>query len=298
MCRACIALLAILLIGLAGSYRPAPANWEDGEQDQRHADSSSGNSAHHCDQTEPSSALHCSPSPEGNEKTPNYNSDNSAPEKGWSVHDPNTIIAVFTVILAFVGAAQVGVGVFQWLTYCRQARIMESQQNLTVDLQRPYVYGRVTKTGLTPTTSFFGENLQRGILELCVDNIGTTPANLTRIEWGIFTAPTGDIPAPIDSASVGGRELPVGTIAVKGEPYFEQEKLALRFIEEQKDIMEFKRSVWVIGFVRYSDIFGKNHISGFAHALDLIHERFVRRGGDRYNYAREENASDIPSKSS
>jgi len=190
---------------------------------------------------------------------------------------------------------------FQLLTFRRQAGIMEAQtrisvdqKNITVDLQRPYVYGRVTKPGLKPIDTPIGPDLMRSMLELCIDNIGTTPASLTRLQWEISTAPRGGIAPAIDLTILGGRELPVGTVAIKGEPFFETEKLALRFIEEKNDIIELKRTVWVVGFVRYVHIFGHHRISGFAHALDLIHERFVRRGGEKYNYARDEDPSQIP----
>lgn len=181
-----------------------------------------------------------------------------------------------------------------------QVRIYSGQRKLMqagIDMDRPYVYCSVSKPGLQIAPSGTQQVLTRGVLELSIYNIGKTPANLTRLDYNISTAPHGSIAPVIDPAVVGGRELPVGAIAITGDAFFESEKLNLQFIGEDSDILSFKKTIWIVGFVRYSDIFGHHHISGFALAFDALSGRFVRRGGEKYNYARDEDPKAIPIKS-
>jgi len=179
-----------------------------------------------------------------------------------------------------------------WI-YSRQRKLMQA----AIDMERPYVYGSVSEPGLAIAPSGSRCVLTKSVLQLCIFNIGKTPANFTRLDYSISTAPHGSIAPAIDPSVAGGRELPVGTIAIMGDPFFETEKLNLRFIGEESDIVSLKKTVWIVGFVRYSDIFGHHHISGFALAFDPLSGRFVRRGGEKYNYSRNEKRKAIPTKS-
>lgn len=168
------------------------------------------------------------------------------------------------------------------------------------ELERPFVYAEVTQPGLAFTLSDHqrGSELQRGTLELSLLNFGRTPASLTRLEYQITTAPHGDIASPIDPRRVGGRELPIGTVSADAYPHTEATNLRLFFFEEEQEIVEGRCSVWLVGFVRYNDIFGNRHVTGFAKVFDGIGGRFVTRGGDAYNYARTERSEEIPTPSS
>jgi hypothetical protein len=114
-----------------------------------------------------------------------------------------------------VSLAVLVVASLQLLTYRRQAKLMAERANImksSVDLQRPIVYGKISKPGWSVSPH---GGLLRGILELSIDNIGATPANLTRIEWGVFVAPHGEIAPAIDPVIAGGRELPIGPLRSK-----------------------------------------------------------------------------------
>ena len=265
------ALLAIVMCGAAAASQPtipsAPKAAQASDERPEHKDGRSGPSDKPSDkEAQAETVAH----PDGN---------NLSPEKVW------TIFLVPALTLVALGA-QV------WI-YSRQRKLMQA----AIDMERPYVYGSVSKPGLALAPSGTQHVLMRGTLELCIYNIGKTPANLTRLNYSISTAPHGGIAPAIDPAAVGGRELPIGTISITGDPFFETEKLNLQFMGEESDIVNFKKTVWIVGFVRYADIFNRHHISGFALAFDPLAGRFVRRGGQKYNYARDEKPGDVPAKS-
>jgi hypothetical protein len=267
----CFALLAILMCGEAAASEPTipstPKAAQASDERPERKDGQSGSSDSPSERvTQAETVAH----PYGN---------SLSPEKVW------TIFMVPALTLVALGA-QV------WI-YSRQRKLMQA----AIDMERPYVYGSVSKPGLTVAPSGTQNVLTRGTLELCIYNIGKTPANLTRLDYSISIAPHGGIAPAIDPAAVGGRELPIGTISVTGDPFFETEKLSLQFVSEESDIVNFKKTVWIVGFVRYADIFNRHHISGFALAFDPLAGRFVRRGGQKYNYARDENPSNVPAKS-
>jgi hypothetical protein len=213
----------------------------------------------------------------------------------------NFWLTLLTGGMLLVAAIQAGLFVWQLALMHRAtsdagiaAKAAEKAANIAerslTDLERPIVYGVVSEPGLAIVGILSCSDLQ-----LCILNCGRTPANLTRIEHKISIAPHGEIAPTIDPNVVIGRELPVGTFAANGDPFFETENMRLRFVNEAQSIIENTQSVWIVGFVRYEDIFGGHYITGFTHVFDPISGRFVRRGDERYNYARKENPDDIPS---
>jgi hypothetical protein len=197
-------------------------------------------------------------------------------------------VAGFTAVLAGVTAilaiSTIGLWIVTWTAGKTAKRGLES-------LERPIVFGGITETGIAAADG----RLTQNNLRLSISNSGRTPARLRRIEWDIRLAPSGGIAEPIDPTKMAGRELPVGILCVPGGPYEEVEKLFPRFSQADSDEVRFQRqTVWVLGFVRYEDVFGQHHLSGFALAYDQIGRRFVRRGGDRYNYERVEKPRNIP----
>jgi hypothetical protein len=194
-------------------------------------------------------------------------------------------IAAFTAALA---VSTIGL----WIVTGSMAN---TSKRALLDLERPIVYGSVSDPGMKVE----GGKLERHHLHISIYNHGRTMARLRRIEWGVFVAAEGSIADPIDPKKIGGRELPAGTVCVSGDPYGESENLFAKFsFEEAAAIAALRQSVWVVGFVRYDDIFDRHHISGFTQVFDPIAERFVRRGSDAYNYERSERPSAIPPPSS
>jgi hypothetical protein len=288
-----VAVIAISLVGLAALKPPAPAPSEAGNQQQRATGQENGNSY-----IKNPLLINCHTllsQPDGTEKTTCEYSE--SPPDRWS--------RIFAVVNSVLAGLTLGVIALQLRVYWRQANIMDTQtqilkkqQSITVGLERPYVYGLVSTPGLAIEPRPGRPQLRGSTLELSIYNYGKTPANLTRIEHRISVAQTGGIAPPIDPSVVGGRELPVGTIAVSEKPYIESENLMLCFLEESSDIVELKKSVWIVGFVRYSDIFGDHYITGFTLVFDPIGRRFTQRGSEQYNYARKEDPKTIPPKSS
>lgn len=166
------------------------------------------------------------------------------------------------------------------------------------DLERPIVYVRASyPSSLIPAPT--SENPLAIVRRININcsNYGRTPANITRIEYVVLQTESGQTPPYTDPLKIGGRELPVGVISANGDPYEEGENI----IPDLDEIPKGGRNTiswWVIGFVRYSDIFRGHYITGFCMVYDRIGRRFVIRGSDKHNYAHAENPDKIPNPSS
>lgn len=170
MCRAWIALLVILIFGLMSSYHPAPRGREHREQYERHSDGGTPDCTNNCaasDGSTPAPQLPVSPLTNGNEPPPAGESDQSAPQNRWSLNDPNTTIAVFTVILAFVGGSQVRVGYLQRRVYTAQTEISKAQN-------QAFVYLEPLK--VRPMATGDDEVTVEWMVHISFKNSGTTPA--------------------------------------------------------------------------------------------------------------------------
>ena len=186
-----------------------------------------------------------------------------------------------------------------WSVSNAQAKTAE---RALVDLERPFIYVNVKHPLATLDTGSFGGTTtvrDHGYIDIVYSNFGRTPASLTRIEIAVVSAPQGSMADAIDPKIVGGIELPVGVVSDKGDPHTERRELRNRFVgAEGGEINERKRSIWIVGFVRYKDIFTTNYITGFAVIYDPIRDRFFPKGGEKYNYARMEKVEDLPEPSS
>jgi hypothetical protein len=239
-----------------------------------------------------------------------HSSANSESKNSKSLWERITDDAVAFTTLCLVGvtailaASTIGLWIVTASAGKRQSRDMKRSirvaERALTELERPFVYVDVTEPGFQLVSSRHqaGYELERGTFQISVINFGRTPANLIRIEYHLGLAPRGGIIDPIDPRMIGGRELPVGTVSATDHPYSESTRMRLNFFDEEKDIVERKRSIWLVGFIRYDDIFAAKYITGFTKIFDLLEGNFVARGGEQYNYARAEKPEEIPEPSS
>lgn len=125
-----------------------------------------------------------------------------------------------------------------------------------------------------------------------VTNHGKTPAFLTEIYQTLTILNRLDafqLPLPINLAHVAGQQIP--NIAIQAGkdreiPYliddFFTNVLAWNNIARQESVL------FHMGYVRYKDIFGGKHRTGFCLFYDNSTNQFISIGGDDYNYATDE----------
>jgi len=188
----------------------------------------------------------------------------------------------------------VTVGILQFRVYRQQAAILRRQSETLPRLERAYLYVRVTEPGI----NIVENGIRCETIKFSIENLGNTPAQLTRIAFIVDTAKHGTIIKPIDPTAVGGRELTTGTVVARGMPHAESENLRAKlgfFTPKSIKILSGHQTAWLTGFVRYIDVFDQHRIEGFTLVFDTTFNVWVRRGDNRlYNYSRTENAKDIP----
>ena len=168
-----------------------------------------------------------------------------------------------------------------------------AERSLT-QLERPYVYGNVRKAGYAIREGDGQGEMVRSDLELVIYNFGRTPAQLTHLEYRISVSPQDIMRDANDCTATPGRRLPIGTISAFQDPFIEVKNCRVTFVAETEGLIEGRLSIWIVGFVRYMDVFYNHHVTGFSQVLDLWTGRFIRCGDERYNYMREEFEDDIP----
>lgn len=156
------------------------------------------------------------------------------------------------------------------------------------DLERPFIVVDIPVAGLTVRRNVNGPTLQREDMTLAINNYGRTPAILTELQCDIQVRGHGENIPPVDPDNMRGRALPAGVLAVSGKPFHEITSFALWNMNFTDGIINNTQSVWVNGFVRYKDVFGKLFVSGFCLVFNPFRGEFVRRGDHLRNYTREE----------
>jgi hypothetical protein len=213
-----------------------------------------------------------------------------------AIDDTSSLFALYQLALSVFGLGGLGITFFYaHAAWTEAKRSADAAEDALFGLERPIVYGTAKHTVLDETKTFPHPDR----IDLVFQNFGRGPAFLTRVEYLSKVVPKGAIAPKIDPYSVGGRALPDGVVATEAAPYREDgENLFASFSMYERELLGAgDASLWVVGFVRYDDVFEKHHISGFAVAFDPISRSFVRRGNHKRNYHHEEEAEEIPAAS-
>jgi hypothetical protein len=165
-----------------------------------------------------------------------------------------------------------------------------------VSADRAYLYFSVTDPGITVDLQAVVSPKLEGKLTYAFSNMGRTPATL--LEERIITsirARRDGFPPTIgpDTPRMGVRSVfPVGVVVAAGDKY----ELSINtFLEAMgpdwdsfADNSGNRSDLFLIGYVRYGDVFGIKYLKGFCALFDIYSDRFVLMGGEKYNYERVE----------
>jgi hypothetical protein len=214
-------------------------------------------------------------------------------------------LCFFTAVLAVIAACQV------WLFWKQLSQMRVDSENTRAtasaaqktaevaeqsirQLEQPYVFGALDpetyKKGKVRDGGFF---IDLGQPSVIVYNFGRTPALLTHIYHRVEVLTGDNMPDPVDSRKIAGKALPVGSACANGDPFGDSASL-LDIVMDDQQVLKGQQRIWLVGFVRYTDVFGSAHISGFTQMWDPSKGRFVRRGDKSYNYSGLEIEAEIP----
>lgn len=175
------------------------------------------------------------------------------------------------------------------------AKHAADQGDAFVQAERPHVFLKVVESGATKFLN--GPKFMGSLFRYILVNGGRTPAFLTEImEWFVVVEGRTNAPPPVDPMKRRGVLVPVGSILTVDEPYKRAINL-LKFpnVEKIKESDAWMhRRLFFQGFVRYSDAFGKNYVSGFLCCYFYEGDTWALRGGEEHNYTREEKLKAIP----
>jgi hypothetical protein len=216
-----------------------------------------------------------------------------------------------TLFLAVVTGGLVVVSFFQMRDARKSIRISERNVDISekalVDLEAPFLYVRITNRGLTVTETKGGAGkpssyaIAFGPGRLVFGNYGRTPARISAyFETTAITERQDDagvMPEPIAIDAVEDYQIPEGVVILpNGGESKEYEFSALSYAFKPPLDPNMK-SLFLMGFVRYRDIFGNRYRTGFCFVFDHRQNAFVLIGDDPYNYrCREETAKPEQSK--
>lgn len=216
-------------------------------------------------------------------------------------------MALWAKLMFFAAAVQLIVGVitllFLWRTLQETRKTAESaiegtrvaQRALTV-LEVPYVSAKVLDSGIVPNgegTDRYLE-LERGV-RFCFANYGRTPAFLTEQKSVLKICKKGDLP-PSVPPNQGGKAYPFGVI-VGGNAESQPSTRKFDDFLDEEELMMVKHGIddfdlFLIGFVKFSDIFGSQYTVGFCMRYEVEEGRFFVAGGHHYNYSHKQEKGD------
>lgn len=166
----------------------------------------------------------------------------------------------------------------------RSATVAESA---LTNLERPYVF-RWT-TGHPFTTPGYTQHPGAGYYDVACDfvNRGRTPALVKEIKITFQVTEVGEFPILIDPNKLRGFGVPP-TRVISGNAERFNELVPYEVNSRLQGILEGKLWVYLLGFMRYEDVFGGRHILGFCSRYHPHRGDFVLEGDLRYNYTKDE----------
>jgi hypothetical protein len=164
--------------------------------------------------------------------------------------------------------------------------------------ERARVFFRVVNTGLDVDSKAVVQ--PDGTMKCGFRNVGRTPAILIEQCTLVSICAKGFPPEVDRSTNVIGvahalrTAFPLGYIIAEGDAHDFTENTTAMPINFGPQWYEFaensgKRSnLFLIGYLRYEDVFGTKYMRGYCAFFDIYSNRFVHMGGERYNYERIE----------
>jgi hypothetical protein len=192
---------------------------------------------------------------------------------------PEIITAIFTVVLAVST-------VFLWLATLRSAKIAE---RALTDLERPFVGIEIIPSQATELEQFEQGAIPNS-LQFWFVNYGRTPATITQLADQLELCTPGQFPEPFDTTTAQNEFPKFGIIIgannekspVSSRSYFDSECIPTR------DLPSSAGNLFLLGFIRYRDIFGNRYRMGFCLKWTTTDNpsdgRFLFDGDEGYNY--------------
>jgi len=160
-------------------------------------------------------------------------------------------------------------------------------------LQRPYVVrSRTVDCGV----ELFVHGKDDATIGCTFVNEGMTPAILVELYLDMKLVPAGDLPPVIDPGAVFGEMHPPSRLIARDSPERFDVQIAkhVRQMEVRSAVINGKGSLFLYGFMRYRDIFGKQYRHGFCGRYDGRKNDFDIHGGGEYNYSEDDAADRMP----
>jgi hypothetical protein len=190
-------------------------------------------------------------------------------------------VAVFTAVLA---VSTIGL----WIATGRSASIARRAH---IDLERPFLFMEIVDPGV----SLDGGQFAFKDTTFRIVNYGRTPAqliHLARVVRCVIVSPgSRHLPEPVDPTKTADVYFPVGSVIAPEKPgtdYYVSIFQGLMSVPDVYEVIQDKRAIFFLGYVRYRDIFGIYHVTGFSSIFDRGTNEFIRIGGDKYNYTKTE----------
>jgi hypothetical protein len=195
--------------------------------------------------------------------------------------------------LAFVTAGLVIAGFYQLRDSRRSivaaetsARIAESA---LTELERPFIGIEIVSTGLSVKDRKTDPHVMLDDdLRFRFTNYGRTPATITEMFDEFHVCRPNEMPAPINPDGKG-IEFPFVIVGAnrRSPPSTRSQSEGI----EPNVWMTFtsgEAELFLVGFVRFRDVFDRKHITGFCLNFNKRDGRFLFYGDGRYNYTRQE----------
>ena len=194
--------------------------------------------------------------------TPEYSADKAT---DWLLVGLNLFLVISTLLL--------------WKANNRSAKIAARALS---ELEIPFVALKVTDPGIEIRITINAEPVPfpKHKMEFCFANYGRTPATLTQLKTALLVNEIGKLPDIVDPNEVG-KIYPFGVMVGPSDTSAPSTFFFKDFITES-DKHGF--DLFLIGFVKFTDIFRSKYTLGFCAKFERKGGRFVLEGEEGYNY--------------
>jgi hypothetical protein len=195
--------------------------------------------------------------------------------------------------LVGVGALQVFGILLQCVILYRQANILSKQASITMNIERGWILPDET-VAIDFARRFVTADRPYHFVVFSIKNFGNTPAKLINLRFelqignSLETPPDISVFAPGDNSRIDGRMIPPN-----GKPIILEARNESEWIIPDDEILAIqngKKYLWLCGYIRYFDVYGRGPHKTNICELYQPHPfgevpRFSAAGPDEYNQA-------------